>query len=85
LLVATTTGSNDLTTLLFLSSGSVLANGLLLDLELAEKHITLVLLDLSLFIHVIVIVVKITHSPVRGIIPFILLSTSSKLLAKVST
>ena len=80
LLVATTTGSNDLTTFLFLSSGSVLAHGLLLDLELAEKHITLVFLDLSLFIHVIVIVVKITHSPVRGIISFLLLSTTSKLL-----
>jgi len=85
LLVSTTSGSDDLPTLLLLSSGSMLANGFFLDLELAEKHITLVVLDVHLLFHVIVIVGKVAHSPVRGVvvITFLLVSAATKLLVVI--
>ena len=46
----------------------MLAHRLLLDFKLAEKHIALVLLNLHLLLHVIVVIVEFTHSPVWSIV-----------------
>jgi len=46
----------------------VLADRLLLNFELAEKRIALVLLNLHLLLHVIVVIVEFSHSPVRSIV-----------------
>jgi len=62
----------------------VLAQRLLLDFELAEKHIALVLLNLHLLLHVIVVIVEFAHSPVRSVIISHLLGwAATKLLVEV--
>ena len=64
------TSRTDNLTLLLLSSGSVFADWLLLDLQLTEKHVTLIVFNLHLLIHVAILfhIVKLTDSPIRGIV-----------------
>jgi hypothetical protein len=64
------TSRTDNLTLLLLSSGSVFADWLLLDLKLTEKHVTLIVFNLHLLIHVAILfhIVKLTDSPIRGIV-----------------
>ena len=83
-LVTTLSGSNDLPSLLLLSSGSMLAHRFLLDFELTEKHIALVLLNLHLLLHVIVIFVEFAHSPVWSVVISSLLRwATTKLLVHI--